>query len=145
MSYLATVRSAAEEIASIDRDADAIERVLLGMMLSITPEQIRQHSATRKRATMVRAQRLGQRISGRPPFGWSIDPDDPTRLRVDQGEQQIVRAIKRLRYDEHLSLRAIARQLDNEGVPTRSASRWSHQLVKAIVERPAAAAPIDPG
>ena len=145
MRYLGTVRSAAEEIASIDRDADAIERVLLGMMLSITPEQIRQHASTRTRATMGCAQRLGQRISGRRPFGWSIDPDDPTRLRVDQGEQQIVRAIKRLRYDEHLSLRAIARQLDNEGVPTRSASRWSHQLVKAIVERPAAAAPIDPG
>lgn len=90
----------------------------------------------RTSATMLALQNAGHRVSSIPPYGWMTDPKQPWRLVQQPEEQQVVQRILR-EAAAGKTLRAIARGLDDSGVPCRSSRTWSHQTVGAIVRRAA--------
>ena len=67
------------------------------------------------------------RCEGRKPYGYY------------PGEDEIIKRIKRLyrkpHGEERMGFKTIARQLDKEGIPTRSGAKWSGVLVKSILTR----------
>jgi len=67
------------------------------------------------------------RCEGRKPYGYF------------PGEDEIIKRIKKLyrkpHGEERMGFKTIARQLDKEGIPTRSGARWSGVLVKSILTR----------
>ena len=77
-----------------------------------------------------------ERISRFAPFGFDFGPDDKV---VDNAvEQAVVEEARRLR-GNGMTLRQIAEELTARGIPTKNGkTRWTHQSVAAILNRPAA-------
>ncbi|MGE4132561.1 MAG: recombinase family protein [Bdellovibrionales bacterium] len=73
---------------------------------------------------------VGRRSSGRP---YGYDWVDGI-LVMDPKEYRVVQKILRLWRDGQ-SARAIARDLNQQGVPAQRSKKWSHGLVISIVER----------
>jgi DNA invertase Pin-like site-specific DNA recombinase len=133
---------AAAEIAWHQEDdvyafADTPEQRMIRQVLQAFAEHERKVIAARTRAAMLRHQAAGRRMSAQPPFGWTVDPDDPARLVSDPDEQAVIRRIVRL-HDEGLGLREIARELDDASILCR-ANGWHHTTVKGILDRALAA------
>lgn len=87
----------------------------------------------RTKASMANRQQRGQRMSSRAPYGFRIDPDDPTRIVEDPREQAIIRRILELA-ERKYGLRHIGRKLESEGLGCRG-NGWHHGTIKAIISK----------
>jgi site-specific DNA recombinase len=74
----------------------------------------------------------GKRI-GEIPFGYNLAPDNKT-LIPDLGEQRLISEVKSLKA-QGLSLRAIARELNDRGIKGKKGGTWQSNQVKAILSR----------
>jgi len=73
-------------------------------------------------------------MSKEPPYGFAIDPDDNARLIENTTEQQNINRIIAMN-NLDMSLRAICRQLQSEGIKCRSNVNWHHTTIKKIIGR----------
>jgi len=95
---------------------------------------------------MLSHQKNGRRMSARLPFGWKIDPDDPSRMLPDEYELEIIEKVKTLR-EEGLSYRGIADELADLGFKPRPVKKkfkdrivevkgkWHHGTIRSILSR----------
>ncbi len=74
----------------------------------------------------------GKRI-GEIPFGYQLGADGKT-LAPDLNEQRLISEIKGLKA-QGLSLRAIARDLNDRGIKGKKGGTWQNNQVKAILNR----------
>jgi len=86
-------------------------------------------------AVMAHKRSKNERISRHIPFGWEL-AENGVDLVADEAEQEAIERIRELRADG-LSLRKIARELDERGIPTKSGRKWNHNTVAAILKRAA--------
>lgn len=114
--------------------ADGDEDWLVRKILQTLAEYERKVIAARTKAAMLRHQANGRRMSKEPPFGFAIDPADPASLIENTTEQKLIERIIAMK-DSDLSLRAICRQLQSEGIKCRSNVNWHHTTIKKIIER----------
>jgi DNA invertase Pin-like site-specific DNA recombinase len=123
--------SAAENELLVD-DPDDPTRKLVRQVLGAVSEFERSMITLRMRTGRQRKAEQGGYAYGAPPFGQAAASRS---LRVDDAEQEVVELIGRLR-EEGQSLRAIARTLDETGVPSkRGAARWHAKVVADILRR----------
>lgn len=88
---------------------------------------------TSQRMVAWNAQRRAKGLpAGPPPFGYRIGADG--RLERVDSETPVVERILRLHADG-TSLRAIAAELEADGVPTRTGKAWNPMTVSGIVKR----------
>jgi len=73
-------------------------------------------------------------MSKEPPFGFAVDPDEPSCLIENITERQIIEHIIAMK-DTGLSLRGICRQLQSENIKCRSNVNWHHTTIKNIIGR----------
>jgi len=89
------------------------------------------------RGKIGKAQR-GLFVAGRPPFGYKIDGTAQGGLAVDEDQATIVRRIFHLYVEDDLSIRAIARLLTDEEVPSaQRGGRWGKSSVVKILRNQA--------
>lgn len=67
-----------------------------------------------------------------PPFGFRVYKE---RLVICRTEMKVVRLILRLRTTEHLGWEAIAAQLNEKGISSRSNRKWDRARIKRIFKR----------
>lgn len=106
-------------------------------MLAVLSEFERDQLSERVTMAMAHKRRKAERISGRIPFGYSLDSDGVTLVTVAD-EQNVLRVIQEL-HNDGLSLRAIASELNRREVPTKTGTPWKHSSVQSIMKRLAAA------
>ena len=90
--------------------------------------------STLTKASMATKRKRNERISRHVPYGWDLGADG--RLLVNLVEQAIIRVMRRWRL-EGWSYRAIAAQLDEDGIATKRGGRWMFGSVKSILTRAA--------
>lgn len=122
-----------ETIADGRYDAADINKIMVFGIKAVVAECERLAIKKDTKAKMLRHQANGRRMSKIPPFGFTTDPEDPTRLLPFDDEQPIVERIKRM-HAEGESYRGIGRRLDAEGLLCRG-SHWQHKTIKRILER----------
>jgi len=71
------------------------------------------------------------KCAGHPPFGYAYLDG---KLIVDPKEQLLIRKILKLR-QSGISLRAIAEELNNQKISTRTGKDWYLSFVKTIIDR----------
>jgi DNA invertase Pin-like site-specific DNA recombinase len=98
-------------------------------MLAVLAEFERDVIAERTRAAMQYKKAKGERVSREAAYGFRLGTDG--RIAPDAIEQRTAARVAELRA-AGLSLRAIAAQLDAEGLRPRSGRRWHPQTVARI-------------
>ncbi len=118
---------------TIEQSMSPEERLKIGM-LRLFAEYERNIIAARTKTAMLRHQANGRRMSKEPPFGFAVDPTDTASLIENEAEQQTIERIVSMK-ESDMSLRAICRQLQSDGIKCRSKNNWHHTTVKKIIER----------
>ncbi len=122
-------------------ESDDPSHILMRRLVDAFAEYERLIIKARTRAALAAKRARGERRGG-VPYGSRIDPAAPERskaglpcrLRPDPAEVEAVGAIQRWKA-EGVSLRAIARRLDEMGVPTKGGRPWSHTTVRDLLRR----------
>jgi DNA invertase Pin-like site-specific DNA recombinase len=107
----------------------------MAQMASVFAELERAMIRERTKGAMNVKRSRGERISRHAPFGWDFTADN--RLLENGVEQDIIATMKQLRA-AGLSYRAIAAQLDGQGIAPKRGERWVHTTIKGILTRKAA-------
>jgi site-specific DNA recombinase len=129
------LESAGADLASLRESFDtstSTGRFFFSVMAAMAQLE-REQAAERTSDAMRRHQAAGRRMSAQPPWGTMIDPEDPKRLVMCEEELEIAERIRSLAA-QGLSLRAIARRLEWEGVERRGKREWHHELVGRILK-----------
>ena len=138
------VQRAGGRIVSAAREgteSDDPSHILMRRLVDAFAEYERLIIKARTRAALAAKKARGER-RGSVPYGARVDPDSPERsksglpcrLRPDPAELRALGSIRRWKA-EGASLRAIARRLDEAGVPTKGGRPWAHTPVKDLLER----------
>lgn len=137
-------RGARIEAVSGGRNGDSPEDVFIRQVLAAYAEMERKVTAARTSAAMRRYMADGRAMGGVPPFGKRFGSDQTITLSDgtektfrtwvdDPDEQKAIERIRELR-SNRLGYRAVARQLNEEGVSCRG-RQWYHGRVKEIEGR----------
>ena len=129
-------------VAGEGTDDDDPTSVLMRRMVDAFAEYERLVIAARTRAALQAKKRRGLR-TGRVPYGKVLVQKSiirsksgrPAQLTDNQEQLKVVVKVQRLKADGK-SLRAIAGQLTDEGIPTATGNdRWSHSTVQRFLQR----------
>ncbi|MCA8921992.1 MAG: recombinase family protein [Planctomycetes bacterium] len=118
----------------VDGDADDPHLVFVRQVMDAVAELERKMIAARTKASMRAQQRAGKRVGRYAPYGYRIDPDDPTRLLSNPDEQAAAARAREL-MAQGLSAYAVAKQLDQEYPDACRGKRWGKKTVAKIAER----------
>lgn len=92
----------------------------------------------RTRGALAVKRSNGHRI-GTVPYGYDLAPDG-SGLGPNEAEQAVIAEIRDMRTVKAWTLEAIAEELTERGVPTKTGrSRWSHSAIAGIPKRNPAA------
>lgn len=111
-------------------------RMILNIMACIAQWE-REAIVERTRDALRHKRDLGQRI-GRVPYGSAL-ADDGRTLIPDDAERVVIGMIRDMR-DSGWGARAIARDLDARGIPSRTGRPWQASSIRSILARLDAAA-----
>jgi len=102
-------------------------RVLIRQVLGAVAQFDKSVMVLKLRAARERIRRRGDRCEGRKPYG--------DRPGESHGLERLKALHRKPRKEPRMSYSAIARQLNAEGVPTRSGVPWSKGSVHAVAKR----------
>lgn len=121
------------EVKSADGvgDGDGPESLLMRRMVDAFAEYERSVICARTRVALAVMKRQGLRV-GSVPYGSKLAADGKA-LEPCEAEQKVLRVVVALRA-KGLTYRAIATQLEAEGLVSRSGKRWHPQTVSRMVE-----------
>lgn len=104
-------------------------------MLAVLAEFERDQISERVTLALDHKKRKGERRSRYIPYGFELGADGVQLIENSQ-EQEVLAIVSQLR-NEGLSMRAIAGELNNRGVPTKLGNPWKHSAIQKIIGRPA--------
>lgn len=70
---------------------------------------------------------------GRTPYGYKAQEKE---IRVDSNPAKVIQSIVAMRKGKHMSLREIARELNDSSIPTATGKRWYASTVQYILKNP---------
>ena len=104
-------------------------RLTLNILASVAQWE-RDMTSERRRDQAATLRSEGKTWGGTAPFGWTVDEEK--YLHEDPAEQRVLGRIRQAR-QAGTTFSSIARDLNAEGVPTKTGSSWSHtQVARAI-------------
>jgi site-specific DNA recombinase len=115
-------------------NGESPEDIMMRQVLAAFSEYERQVISARTKAALQSRIRLGKKIGRWTPYGFELDPDREGYVRRCEREQVVLEDIMRMA-DEGYALNAIARELNNAGIPSKTGKTWSHNAVKKIIAR----------
>jgi len=113
------------ELTKDDLDAEFMRFVRAGLN-----QRERKLISFRTRQALMRKREKGERIGGRPAYGWKVEGG---RFVTDPEEQRCISRIVELR-DQGCSTREIARALEREGFRTRRGTAFSQTQVVRVLK-----------
>lgn len=103
-------------------------------ILAALGQYMRESSALKTKMRMLDMQSSGIRVSNNPPYGWSVDPNNESRIVKNKQEQGVIELIVRL-HQRGLNYNEIGRHLMSKGFNPRTAPAWDGKLISKILRR----------
>ncbi len=124
------------ELIIVDTNGNANDpmQVLMEQVVSAFADYERQMIKSRIKATMKLKKSRGEKLGGSVPYGYDVVIEkDIKKLVKNDKEQKVIASIKR--YDKKgLSLRAIAKKLNDRGLSNKNDKEFYFMQVKRILE-----------
>jgi DNA invertase Pin-like site-specific DNA recombinase len=130
------LEKAGADLASISERIDTTSAAgkMVFRMLAVLAEFERDQIAERVTMALAHKKSKGER-TGSVPFGFTL-AGDGIQLIPDDAEQAVLVTIRQLRAAGE-SMRAIAAELNRQGVATKNGKPWVHSTIQRILERAA--------
>lgn len=132
---MAEAAGARIEAADESNGSDPQQELIRGILAQFRQYEREMIRLRTSRAMQIK-QNAGYRMTGfaNVPWGWKVDPDDDKRI-IPCAEELETAAIIIDLYEDGLTLRKIARQLESLGIKRRGKRYWDHEKVKSILKR----------
>jgi DNA invertase Pin-like site-specific DNA recombinase len=114
-------------------DSDDPAALLMRRLIDSFAEYERALIAARTRAALAAKRRRGERVSGIIPFGYRLGMDG--RSLEPQANEQRALAMIRLMKGSGASLRAVASELNRQGLVTRAGTMWRFEYVRSLLRQ----------
>lgn len=108
--------------------------VLIRQVFAAFAEFERKQIAIRTRDAMLAKQRQGRRMGRFAPYGYRVDPEDPTILQKDAAEQEAIRRILQLAKSGGTP-HGIAKTMNEEMPSLSRGASWQTKTVAKIIRR----------
>lgn len=124
------------EVVDGGREGDSPYDVMVRQIMAAVAEAEKKITAARTKAAVLMYQSQGRAMSKVPPYGKQEGPLNGRAQRtwIDNDEEQAVIPKILALHRSGLNTRAIARHLNDSGIPARGA-RWWHTTVAKVIER----------
>ena len=122
------------EAVSGDIEGNGPEQIMIQQVLASIAEYERKLIGQRTSYAMRRHQTTGRRMSRHPPYGWSIDPEDNTRMVENPREMVAIERIREL-HEERTGVAAIVRIMNLEHPDWARSGKWNYKTVAKIIGR----------
>lgn len=135
LDIAAKLERAGADLVSLTENVDTRSAAgkMVFRMLAVLAEFERDLVSERTRGALAHIRAQGRRISGRIPYGYTLDGD---RLIPNAVEQATLHDV-RTRRTAGETLEGIARSLTEAGVPGKMNGAWTATTVRRLVARPA--------
>jgi site-specific DNA recombinase len=111
-------------------------KTVLGI-LAVVNEMLRHQAVERTKAALDHLKDKGMKTGGTVPFGFdAVRVEDGIMLVPSRAEYEVIVLVNRLR-GEGMSLRAIARALDERGIRSKTGRSWHASTVRGLLRRTA--------
>lgn len=127
-------RGGSLEVVDGPNTANDPDTKMLRTIMFAFKEREREMIAERTRIKMLKMQREGRSVSGHPPYGYTKDPNDKTRLIKDPDEYPVLEKIISL-YEGGMSMSGIAKKLDETNVKSRRGNGWHATTIRRSLVR----------
>lgn len=117
-----------------DVEGNGPEQVMIRQVLSAISEYERKVIALRTKYAMLHHQKTGLRMSRHPPYGWTLDPNDPARMIPNASEGAAVLEILRLRKEGSATCE-IVRTMNQFWKDVSRSKRWTPKTIDTIIKR----------
>ena len=123
------------DLASLSEriDTTSASGKMVFRMLAVLAEFERDQVSERTKTALAHLRHQGKRISGRIPFGHNLAANGVDLVPNDK-EQQAIRLMQELRM-QGCSLREIAAALTERGIPTKTRTVWSAEVIRGILRK----------
>lgn len=140
LKFTTQLQKAGAELVSISEQIDTLSAAgkMIFRVLAVLNEFESDLGGERTKAALDYRRAKGLKTGGFTPYGYKVDKDK--RLHFEPKEQQIIERIKAMRA-RGTNYHAIAKQLNNEGIKTKTGKKWYGNVIKGIIERPCAIEP----
>jgi site-specific DNA recombinase len=122
------------EAVTGDVEGDTDEIVMIRQVLASISEYERKMMAKRTKFSMLQHQKNGKRMGRYAPYGWKIDPEDPSRLVEVDKEQEALARIKVL-HAAGKNTCEIARAMNEEMGYLARGPKWVPKTIRKIISR----------
>lgn len=113
----------------------AAGRLMLNVLMSVA--QWEREKIVEGTVSALRYKRsVRERISRHVPYGSDL-ADDRKTLVDNRPELEIIATMRRQRELSGKSFRAIARELNDAGIPAKNGGKWNHTSIRSILKRAA--------
>ncbi len=131
------LEKAGAELVSLSERIDTCTAAgkMVFRMLAVLAEFERDQISERTSSSMQHMRACGK-FTGEVPFGYQLAADGET-LIADDNETRIIELIHQLRAEHGMSYRAIAAELDAQGIRPKKAKSWNAMTIKNILHRAA--------
>lgn len=132
----ASILSAAGEGTESEDPGQILMRRMVDAFAEYERAMIRQRTSAAVCAKMQKKKAGHEKTGGCIPFGFDVvqEANGVKRLIENNAEQQAIKAMQAMR-ERGESLRAICERLNENGVKTKTGTRWHPKTVRAILKR----------
>jgi len=128
-------RGASIEAVTGDVAGNGPEQVMIRQVLASIAEYERKLIAMRTSWAMKQHQKSGKRMGRYAPYGYEIDPDDPSLLIEHEREQKALNVIAELLHTNKMSVTKIMEYMNVNMADYARAGRWNSKVIRKIIER----------
>ena len=132
------VRGAGATITAVSGDVEGNDQdptvIFIRQIMDAVAELERKQIAQRTSDAMLQHQRNGRRMGRFAPYGYRIDPDNPTRLLNEPLERDVIVMIQKMAAGGD-GIGQIRNQLDITHPGAARGTKWNYNTVKRILAR----------
>lgn len=133
LKFTSQLQKAGAELVSISEQIDTISAAgkMIFRVLAVLNQFEVEQGGERTKAALDYRRANGLKTGGKLPYGYKVD--DKLRLHPDSKEKKIIQTIKTMK-DSGQKYAAIARHLNEKGIPAKQGGQWYIQSIKNVLK-----------